>query len=274
MWEAKIILDSIAPCGQRLTTMQWTYPRWIHSEVNTHRALSKNAASSRAIPIDKMIKMVEENPAIPIYFGRNQKGMQAVEEIENKEKAEWQWRRGAKKAVLQARRLQKLKLHKQHVNRVLEPYMWMTTLLTGTDYAWDNLFLLRRHTDAQPEFKYIADMAYDVRQNNQPEKRNRHLPFIDTVDELRFPNEPTALFMISAARCARLSYLTQDGIRDYSKDLELAEKLLNGSDGIGHLTPFEHQAWPLFTELRSGNFVGWEQYRKVIEKEMKKTNVH
>ncbi len=268
MWEAKIILDSVAPCGKRLTTIQLTYPRFIHAEMMTHRDFSRNSASSRAIPIDKMIKMIEECPAAPINWGRNQKGMSAVSEIDDVEKARWQWNRGAKKAVLQAKRLKKLGLHKQIVNRVLEPYMWMTILITATE--WDNFWKLRRHPDAQPEIHKIADMAYEAIQNSSPEKRDRHLPFIDGVEELRFPNEPTTLFMMSAARCARLSYLTQDGVRDYSRDIELAERLLNGSDGIGHLSPFEHQGWPLNTELRSGNFVGWEQYRKVIERQMKK----
>lgn len=268
MWDVEILLDSIAPCGSRLTTLKATYPRFIHSELMTHRALSRNAASSRAIPIDKIIKMVEENPAIPCQWGQNQKGMQAGGEIADAAAAEKQWKRGAKRAVLQAKRLKKLGLHKQIVNRVLEPYMWMTTIITATE--WENFFILRRHKDAQPEFHKLADMIFDAMSKSEPQTRSIHLPFVDSVDMLRFPQEPTSLLRMSAARCARVSYLTQAGFRDHDADLTLAQRLLDGSDGIGHLSPFEHQGWPLHTKIQSGNFVGWEQYRKVIEREMKR----
>lgn len=232
-------------------------------ELMTHRMFSRNAASSRAIKIEKIIKMVEDNPAMPIHWGANQAGMQASKEIDNKDEARAKWLAARDAAVKVAKEMQELKMHKQVVNRILEPFMWMTTLISATE--WDNFFLLRRHADAQPEIHYIADLIYDAIKNSSAVERQYHIPYIDGIDELRFMGDFRTLFKISAARCARLSYLTQNGDRDTSADLKLYQRLIDGSDGIGHLSPFEHQAIALNSKLSSGNFIGWEQHRKIIE---------
>ena len=79
--EVKVIADSISESGKRITTFQLKYPRFIHSEVMTHRVFSRNASSSRAIPVKKMIEQVRNNPAMPIHWGANQSGMQAKNEL-------------------------------------------------------------------------------------------------------------------------------------------------------------------------------------------------
>lgn len=134
MIQAKVIADSIND-NNRLTTVQLTYPRFIHSEVMTHRVFSRNAASSRAIPVEKMIAQVRDNPAMPIYWGLNKPGMQAGAEIVDVERAKLVWIAAANDAANRANQMMVLGLHKQVANRTLEPYQWMTLLSqpqTGT----------------------------------------------------------------------------------------------------------------------------------------------
>jgi thymidylate synthase ThyX len=240
------------------------YPRFIHSEMMTHRAFSRNAASSRAIPIKKMIAAVRAEPALPVYWGRNQTGMSAREEIapELAERARAEWTAALDDALRHAERLaaQDIDLHKQLVNRLLEPFAWITVIITATE--WANFFTQRAHPDAQPEIKHIAEMmlqAYGA-STPQPVALGRwHLPLIQD-DERELPD--AELCKLSVARCARVSYLTHDGKRDRGKDLELYERLLGGGAN-GHWSPFEHVATPaLDPQQHSANFVGWEQYRK------------
>jgi thymidylate synthase ThyX len=81
MISAKIIADSISESeyGDRITTFELEYPRFIHGELMTHRLFSRNAASSRAIPINKMMDQVLTAPAMPVEWGLNKSGMQAEE---------------------------------------------------------------------------------------------------------------------------------------------------------------------------------------------------
>lgn len=263
MISAKIILDSISPFSDiRLTTMELTYPRFIHAEFMTHRMFSRNAASSRAIPTKKMIKMVEKNPAMPIYWGKNKRGMAAGEELNNEEirEAEALWLAGRDAAVLCARELYEVGMHKQIVNRILEPWKHITVICTATD--WSNFYNLRRHSDAQPEIHMLADKMYEAQETSIPLERIWHTPYIqedeDGLDEVIKPK-------VSTARCARVSYLTHDGNRSIEKDLQLFERLLSGS-GHGHWSPFEHVAKADVEDpyLRSGNIRGWTQYRKMF----------
>lgn len=159
MFEAKIILDSINESGDRLTTFQLRYPRFIHSELMTHRVFSRNAMSSRAVPVAKMIAQVRENPAKPIHWGMNKPGMQATEEVPVAS-AEHLWQKAANLAADVAEQMVKLNLHKQVANRILEPFQWMNTIVTATE--WDNFFELRAHPDAQPEFQKLAVMMQNA----------------------------------------------------------------------------------------------------------------
>jgi len=271
---AKVILDSIAPSGARLTTMEVTYPRFVHSEFMTHRLFSRNAASSRAIPIKKMIEKVKADPVIPIWWGKAQQGMSADEEIEAKEEAQKQWLEARNAAVCFTQQLLDLGLHKQIPNRLLEPFSWITVIVTGAQVpdqpgAFSNFFALRRHNDAQPEIHRAADLMHEAYTASTPVAREWHTPYIqeDELESLR--DQLEVRLQVSVARCARVSYLTHDGKREISKDLDLFNHLKTGSGGAGHCSPFEHVAQALPTLERSGNFVGWRQYRKLFAGEVR-----
>ena len=268
-FSARVLLDSRSPSGARLTTLEVRYPRFIHSEMMTHRVFSRNAASSRAIPIKKMIAAVREEPALPVYWGRNQTGMSAREalapDVEKRARAEWQ--AALDDALSHAERLaaRDIDLHKQLVNRLLEPFAWITVIITATE--WANFYTQRCHPDAQPEIKHIAEMMLAEYRASTPSlvaPGRWHLPLIQD-DERTLPDEQ--LCKLSVARCARVSYLTHDGKRDHDRDLELYERLLGGGAN-GHWSPFEHVATPAAdAEQHSANFVGWEQYRKRFPQE-------
>lgn len=298
MFSAKVILDSLNPFnGIRLITMELTYPRFIHAEFMTHRNFSRNSASSRAIPVEQTIQMVMENPAIPIFWGKKQKGMSSDSQVEDIDGARREWLVGRDRAVETARSMQRLGLHKQLTNRVLEPFLWHTVICTATE--WSNFFALRDHPDAQPEIAHLARLMKIAQNESVPTSRIEHMPYItsdDIEDAQRFvlDNWSTetqlgtdynlALRQISAARCARVSYLTHDGKRDVSKDVELFERLVNGSGGSGHWSPLEHVAFANGEQLPYkdqysgtwkigpawfGNFRGWKQFRKKFSSECK-----
>lgn len=270
-YQAKILKDSVSEDGNRLTTMEVTYPRFIHSEIMTHRVFSRNTASSRAIPIQKMLERVIQDPVIPIYWGKNQKGMQATEELsgQEKEQAIASWLMARDQAVVTAKELLNNKVHKQITNRILEPFMWITAIITATE--WTNFYNLRCHKDAQPEIRKIAEMMREAQQASIPNLikfGDWHLPLIFPED--LFEKEGTELYKVSAGRCARVSYLTHDNKRDLAADVELAARLLQD----GHMSPMEHPAIPYDYQTMKdikvangfiNNFKGWVQYREFIE---------
>lgn len=268
-YSARVLIDSISPSGVRLTTMEVRYPRFIHSEMMTHRVFSRNAASSRAIPIKKMIAAVRDEPAMPIFWGKNQSGMSAQREIEGTARrlALAEWQRALENALATAERLSEpdIDLHKQLVNRVLEPFAWITVIITATE--WSNFFTQRCHADAQPEIKAAAELMLQAYRASTPRTvamGGWHLPLI-LEDERTL--DPATLCKLSVARCARVSYLTHDGTRDHEKDLELYERLMSGGAN-GHWSPTEHVATPLPDPRESsGNLRGWRQYRKLFTQE-------
>lgn len=269
----KIIADTVNAYGNRVTTMQLTYPRFIHSEFMTHRAFSRNSSSSRAIPVSKMIEQVLKNPAMPVHWGKNQAGMQADETLtpENEARAVELWNAAAASAASFAEDLCNLGLHKQVANRILEPFQFMHTVVTATD--WGNFFDLRCHPDAQPEIQALANLMRDALENSVPTERRYHLPYIteDEITEAAAKYETTHdmyqdLARISAARCARVSYLKHDGQKPSREDdLKLFERLV-GSRPI-HASPTEHQAYFKFTS-RPSNFIGWVQFRTDVENKL------
>lgn len=271
MFSAKVLADSIFD-GHRLTTMEWTFPRCILAEINTHRQLSRNAASSRAIPTTKLIQRVIDNPFIP-EFRENQKGMQAGDAIEDGEAefATRMWLEQRDKAVHTARIMHGMNIHKQYVNRLLEPWMWCTIIVSATE--WDNVWKLRCHPDAEPSFQKIAYLARGAMAESRPEQMSEsgwHLPLIDSCDIVDLAGNyidgvPTVA-LVSAGRCARVSYLTHDGRRDLSEDIALAHRLTVS----GHWSPFEHQA--VASPYWHGNFQGWKQLRKHYPNESGRTS--
>ena len=260
MIEAKIVLDSVNPVGDRLTTFVCTYPRFYHQELLTHRMLSRNSSSSRAIPVQKMIERILQESAEPISWGKNQRGMQANEELDSKTKLEAQtwWLAARDKAVDCAKNLLELGVHKQIANRLLEPFAHMTTIITATD--WSNFFNLRAHKDAMPEFQELAFQMLALYRDSKPVEKKVgewHIPFGDKYVTEGLSTEQ--LLKIATARCARVSYLTFDDEIDHEKDYVLHDQLADS----GHWSAFEHcamaQSYPYY---RVGNFVGWFQYRK------------
>lgn len=285
MITAKVIEDSISPAGIRLTTLQLMYPRFIHSEVMTHRVFSRNASSSRAIPVAKMIDMVRNTPACPIHWGKNQPGMQADEQLDGYalKEANALWVRAAKQAAEIAELMMGHGLHKQVANRILEPFQHISVVLTATEF--DNWRELRRHKDAQPEIQHLAteiDIQMDRSTPVELDYGEWHLPYV-SIDERNdgyYHDKVDLLRKISAARCCRVSYLKHDGTApSIADDLALCDRLA-GARPI-HASPFEHQATPakkeegfaqegvshidLHGNVWSGNFNGWIQHRKLIE---------
>lgn len=289
---AKIVLDSISPQGVNLTTMLLRYPKFIHGELMTHRVFSRNASSSRAVPVFRLIEDVRRDPVRPSFWGKNQSGMQAAEELTGEDlfSTQMEWQHALDEAVNRARRMANNGAHKQIVNRVLEPYSHINVLVSSTE--WANFYALRRHPDAQPEMKALAHAMYDAKKASCPtllQPGQWHLPFIAEEDRDKFPEEaayavrPENLIKISVARCARLSYLTHEGSKPtIESDLKLYDRLV-GSSPL-HASPAEHQAtpdtchgdrWPVGFKCQMwwdnwhehGNFTGWRQFRKQLENE-------
>ena len=325
-FEAEVITDSIGPNMKRIITYRAKFNRTILAEVNTHRALSRNSASSRAIPLLKFLDAVTKEPYIPVCLGKNQKGMQPGADLSDSEKkvTEKIWLESRDLMIGQCRKLGLddvwvdengqeilspfdvrgsnfaeglpgqycLNIHKEVVNRLLEPFMWHTALITATD--WANFFALRTHPKATAAFQIIASLMADAYVQHAPkslEVGEWHLPYADdpttkqevvnhlgkgrnditipfTEDEIR-----PVLLQVSAGRCARVSYLTQDGKRDVIQDIRLHDDLVlrQGDPSLdpAHGSPLEHQAQALMLgDLRhSGNFHGFVQYRKTIKHE-------
>lgn len=268
--EAKVIADSVSRAGARITTLQLKYPRFIHAEWLTHRAFSRSASSSRAIPVAKMLAQVRDAPAMPIHWGKNQAGMQAKEEVQDVRAARDLWERAAVRMTEFAADMADMGLHKQVVNRLLEPFQWIHVVVTATE--WDNFFLLRDHEDAQPEIQALAREMRSVMCASTPRRKeddlddalNWHLPYILDAELIDKRDKPWLLAKVSAARCARVSYVKHDGERpDLEEDLDLYDRLV-GSEPR-HSSPTEHQAMPMAASHQSNNFKGWHQFRKSVD---------
>jgi hypothetical protein len=295
---ATVLADSASPADRRLTTLEVTFPRFVLAEFNTHRVFSRNSASSRAIPIVKQLRRVLDGPFVPLEFGANQPGMQAGPALSGEAEAAAgrEWLRARDDAVRHVLGLiaspgevaadadpraeldriepaikakehpdEWLNVHKQVANRLLEPFMWHTVIVTATE--WDNFFNLRCHPDAQPEIRRAAELMRAAREGSEPARlgwEDWHLPLVrdEDRDEVASIEE---LVKVSAGRCARVSYLTHAGTRDLSADIELCERLLSS----GHMSPLEHPARPLTADELAesewcGNFRGWRPYRKDV----------
>lgn len=271
MYDVKILKDSLSPDAVRLTTFEVTFPRFILAEFNTHRILSKNSASSRAIPTEKIIARVQDEPFIP-DFAKRVKGMGVGEMLNPLEQAKAQevWLAARDAAVYSAQLLNEMDVDKSRMNRLLEPFMWHTVIVTGTE--WENFFSLRTHKDAQPEFRIIAEMMESFHAAFEPRsvwKGEWHLPLVHH-DEIDHDNLGFWLG-VSAGRCARVSYDRHNDSEDPQASWDRADALLRA----GHMSPFEHQGTPMMQSHQkrenpwswSGNLFGWTQYRKLIPNE-------
>jgi thymidylate synthase ThyX len=295
-FSARVLADSVPviqwpnrqALGSRLTTLEVTFPRIVLAEFNTHRVFSRNSASSRAIPVKTMLEKVRNDPFVPVYWGKNQKGMQAEEELSPAEQvmAREKWLRGRDVAIDTVQSLLDLDVHKQIANRILEPWLWHTVIVTATE--WDNFWGLRRHRAAQPEMHRAADVMYEAFCASVPRELTDdqwHVPLCDDYWQLRTAGfSLDDVLKISVGRCARVSYLTHDGTRDPKADIVLCERLQKS----GHMSPFEHVARPMTVNEcehqygTKGTFIGndidpaknfcgnlrsWVQYRKTLQHE-------
>lgn len=279
---AKIICDSKNQFGDRLTTFVLTFPRMILAEFNTHRALSKNSASSRAIPFKKMLNMVLTDPFIPIRWMKDHSGMQGNEYFTSKTQLfllKQLWLTGRNFAVIIAWVLNKMGLTKQIVNRILEPFMWHTVITTGTE--WENFFALRAHPAAEIHIDELAQRMLEKYNESIPkqlEPGEWHIPFGDKMDNERLMgliletdmSLDQIMLKIASARCARVSYNNFNGKDDYNADIKLHDRLSKQ----GHMSPMEHcgRAMTLnehFISQWSGNLQGFIQYRKLFDDENK-----
>lgn len=261
MINVKVVADSINR-GNRLTTLECTFHRFILPEFNTYRMWSRSAASSRAIPLSKRIEEVRANPAIPVFWGQNQPGMVAEKEIDDsaQREAAHVWMEAAMAAADYAEYLGNLKVHKQVSARVLEPFLWHTSVVSSTD--WDNMFNQRIHPDAQPEFRALAEAMESALNSSSPREvgfNEWHLPYIQ--DEERGLSLEVQR-QLSVARVARTSYLNQGKV-DNSKDLALYHRLITSDPP--HWAPFEMVARPVFSSSDPvANFKGWTQMRHLL----------
>lgn len=291
---AKIILDSISVHGDRITTFELEYPRFIHGEIMTHRVFSRNAQSSRAVPVAKTLEVNAQKPVEPLVWGKNKSGMSSTEELQGTllTDAIAEWKYAAENAFSSSKLLADIGLHKQYTNRITEPFSTIKVIVTATE--WDNFFWLRYDPDAaQPEIVELARLMRHAMDSSNPqtlEVGDWHLPYVS----YRRGNSGQQIFYsgsieltledalkISSSCCAQISYRKLDDSKE--KAIEIYNRLFGGSKP--HLSPTEHQARvpetntgtnsPLYweegithmnkyRELWSANFKGWIQYRQLL----------
>lgn len=281
---ARIIADSVSSVnGKRITTFELEYHRYIHSEFMTHRLISRNSASSRAIPVKAMLGNIKSNPAMPIHWGKNQAGMQAKDELDSplEGDSEFQgysredyWKEARDIAIIFAEEYNRMGYHKQIVNRLTEPFQMMKVVATATE--WDNFFHLRKHSDSQPEIAELARCMWEALQQSTPEVLQPgewHTPYVKhhrsairgleyiveysgktgyeqeadyvlNVDGQEYQVIPFIdALKISASCCAQVSYRKQDD--SLEKAIDIYNRLVESKPV--HASPFEHQATPSST---------------------------
>jgi hypothetical protein len=271
---AKIIADSTYK-GSRLTTMEVTFHRFVLAEFNTHRVFSRNSASSRAIPVEKQLMRALETPAFPLEWPAEQPGMQGGAELTGKDLSDakgllyeiWQNTTAMISQYIKDHPDKSTRLHKGHLNRPMEWFMYHTVIVTSDQYA--NFFAQRCHKDAQPEIRALAELMREAYNESTPSKLlygDLHAPYTTVDDWIAVGRSGVA--KMSSARCARVSYMTHDGVVDFSADFRLFDRLT--SQDPGHWSPLEHVAFAGMVddhETANGNFIGeWSQLRYIYEK--------
>ncbi len=304
-YKVEVLADSLSPAGVRLTTLLCVYPRFIHSEMLRHRVFSHSVASSRAIPTEHLIEQVANDPFVPATFNQRVKGMGVGDPMKegDAQKARAAWRSAAQDAAYHATSLMEIGLDKSRANRLLEPFLWVTDIITATE--WSNFFALRDHPAAQPEFQVLARMMREAMIESEPDHLGYdhwHVPLV-SLDEVMSGTadgeEPIAWDtwkMVSAGRCARVSFDKHGESESVPSSVARAEKLM----ASGHMSPFEHVARPMrkddvvsdhdhpyimvpqteaghvgvsiehsgsdvdLDQMWSGNFKGWVQMRQEI----------
>lgn len=264
-FSTRILADSVSPADVRLTTFEVTFPRFILAEVNTHRMLSRNSASSRAIPTEQQIERVRKDPFIPITFNQRVKGMGVGDVLEDQERCKKVWLTARDRAVDAAVVLNEIGVDKSRVNRLLEPFLWHTAIISATE--WDNFFGLRDHPAAQPEFQLLAGMMRSAMVYSVPSRLNDgewHLPLVTREEQETW--DVITCKKLAASRCARVSFDKHTDSESIESTILRANRLMTSVPA--HLSPFEHVALPARSYRHFfGNFRGWVQMRKEIPNE-------
>lgn len=297
---AKVILDSVGPTGNRLTTIEFTLPKLWLAEFNTHCMFARNGASTRAIPFKKQVEQVMKDPFVPSEWPMENPGMTAHKNVEHPTVLallRLGWQNSMLNMISDAKIMAEGHgVHKQLAGRLLEPWRYQTTLVTGDEGSYSNFFVQRRDKHASPEMREAADCIGEAYRLSVPQVLQAgdwHLPLIRPEDlkeailtDLNstkskyglYTHEYEHLRCVSAARCARLSYLTHHGVRDINEDLKLFNTLIKN----GHWSPLEHvcQALAPVGKVRgcllewlggqtksTGKWQGWLQYRKTFANE-------
>lgn len=282
---AKVVCDSSFG-NTRLITLEVELHRFVLAENNTHKAQSRNIQSSRAIPILKQLEQIANDPAMPVYYGKDQAGMVAGDELGGRDlELVKMIILGMRDACLNGvKQLQKLGLHKQISNRYVEPWMWTKGVVTATYRDWKAMFKLRRHYAAQPEIKALFDCIHDAietSETNWLKEGEWHLPYVKQQD---FPEAKLvagkssrleAMIKVSTSCVAQVSYRKLDDSLD--KALKIYGMLNLPKDGVypddpPHFSPTEHIACAVKDDKvdvfkLSGNFHSDDfiQYRKLLE---------
>ena len=260
--KATVICDSISEQGIRLTTFEIEYPRIVMSEFNTHRSVSKNSSSSRAIPVSKMLEHTNNINLKPVYFGSKKSGMQAGDELYGNDliNAKLFWEAALFDAVTWATELDELGVSKEVCNRLVEPFQLVKVVCTATD--WDNFFNLRLHPDSDPNICMLAYKMYQALQESKPyllKAGEWHLPYVNVgwngKGEMCYADEDfnfvelEQAIKLSAASCASVSYRTE------GMTLEKADKIFDMliKAEVIHSSPFEHLATPISKEVEIEN---------------------
>lgn len=270
--KATVLAHSITTAGKELITWEIEYPRLILAELNTHRMLSRNSFSSRAVPF---LKMLEQLQGQPVRFGANQAGMQDKGEDysamikyedgygEFTVLPQSAWELAKKSAIDFAKAFFDAGYHKQVYNRLLEPWQMQKTVLSATEV--DNFFWLRDDDAADPTIRELARVMKAAKEASIPELLQPgewHLPYVDCIRDNKGkqsfyiraeePVNPNAMGMatpltieeaikVSCARCAAVSYRNEG--YDLAKSLEVYDRLI-GSEKK-HASAFEHCATPM-----------------------------
>ena len=243
--------------GKRIVTWELVYPRYIHAELMTHRCFSRNAASSRAVPIERMVREVIEAPVFFEEVGLDKPGMSSDGEVRPgvRDGFRMGWKELGRNVALMVERWSKeYGIHKQVLNRALEPWVRIRTIVTTTETK--NFFDLRLDKAAQPEMQVLARCMKESLEHAEKEgiySNKYHIPYKECFKE----EVPECLFVRSVAACARVSGLRQDGKpTTLEDDLKLFKRLYEK----GHLSPFEHVCFDNGSAV-SANLKGWKSLR-------------
>ena len=268
MISAEVVTDSVSHEGCRLTTFRLVYPRFIHAHVLTHRAFSRNTSSSRAIPAAKLARLVRENPAMPIFWGENEPGMKAHKEVSSETATAW-WLECMEFALEQHKKGLELNLHKEVLNRILEPYAHVVVILSATDF--DNFFDVRAFgAGVQSETALLARGMYDALKDSTPKEVGQHGWHLPLVQDAEYTDNALDDAYVSAARCGRVSFLLPE--LDYATDLQKGRNMA----AVKHWSPLEHQAQPYNPKVHwhssmQRNYTGWVQLRALADSALQNT---